>query len=419
MNPIPRTSSAPSKQPVALVPSTSIKPNHPTGSQAPTLNPPNVDMNPLPQTRSHQPVMTVPSPLGSDASTPRKLRFWPAERSFHGCVSEPKGKPSCLGGYSDVWRCKIWFSTPSEAFPNEVAVKVLRSVGLGDCASPDTREVLLQRFEAEAIVWVGLVHPNIVPLIGWTLKPHLSLISPWQEQGDLSHHLESLSEIQKVQLLLGIAKGLEYLHSRNPPVVHGDIKPENILLSDQGEPLLTDFGLSAILEDEMMYSASRSMGGSTPWMSPECMLGEPGSRQSDVYSFGNLAFTIMTRTLPHAGLTPNQITLRVCNSEDPKDPVDDWNKYPQLEGLIKDLLKDCWSRSPDARPSMLVVVQRLTTLLESHEPGIHAVSSPGEPEAKIGLRFISPFILLVIFIGMVLCTWAIQEHHHRFYCHHT
>ncbi|KIO18096.1 hypothetical protein M407DRAFT_48322, partial [Tulasnella calospora MUT 4182] len=198
-------------------------------------------------------------------------------------------------------------------------------------------------------------HPNIVPLIGWTLTPDLSFISPWYKQGNLYRHLNSLSDARRIQVLLGIAKGLECLHSRKPPVVHGDLKPENVLLSDLGEPLLTDFGLSTILGEEAMYTPSHRVGGSTPWMSPECIQGEPRSCKSDVYSFGGLAFTVMAGESPHAGLTNNQITLKVCNPSNPKDPIEDWSKYPQLTGPIKDLLKDCWSRSPNARPTMSAV----------------------------------------------------------------
>ncbi|KIO33528.1 hypothetical protein M407DRAFT_233165, partial [Tulasnella calospora MUT 4182] len=221
-----------------------------------------------------------------------------------------------------------------------------------------------QRFQQEGITWFGLLeHPNIVPLIGWTLTPNLSFISPWYEQGNLRGHLRALSGIKRMQLLVGIAKGLEYLHSQAPPVVHGDLKPENILLSDEGEPLLADFGLSTILGDEKMYSSSHRLGGSLAWMAPECMTGEARSCPSDVYSFGNVAFTVLTGELPYDGLADCRITLKVCDDTGPGGPVEDWIKYPQLRGSIGDLLRACWLRSPEARPSISTVAERWITLL--------------------------------------------------------
>ncbi|KIO22706.1 hypothetical protein M407DRAFT_52770, partial [Tulasnella calospora MUT 4182] len=148
-------------------------------------------------------------------------------------------------------------------------------------------------FKQEVITWLSLPkHPNIVPLIGWTLTPTLSFISPWYRQGNLYRHLKELSHTRRIQVLLGIARGLECLHSRSPPVVHGDLKPENILMSDWGEPLLADFGLSTIVGEERMYTSSHRVGGSVQWMSPEQMIEGSRSCQSDVYSFGSLAFTV-------------------------------------------------------------------------------------------------------------------------------
>ncbi|KAG8920488.1 hypothetical protein FRC01_000730 [Tulasnella sp. 417] len=192
--------------------------------------------------------------VDSDTAPSHELYFWPTNPAFYGHIRPPQG-PAVRGGvYSDVFRCEVQFRAPSEGLPTKVGMKVLRSVRLDSSTPALQKEQLLQRFQQEGITWFGLLnHPNIVPLIGWTLTPYLSFISPWYEQGNLHKHLRAPSSMKRMQLLLGIAKGLEYLHSQAPPVVHGDLKPENILLSDEGQPLLADFGLSTILGEEEMW----------------------------------------------------------------------------------------------------------------------------------------------------------------------
>lgn len=71
----------------------------------------------------------------------------------------------------------------------------------------------------------------------------------------------------------------------------------------------------------------------------------------------------MTGELPYAGLLESQILVKVYDYNSLEGPIDDWDRYPQLEGPIKDLLKDCWSWLPSARPTMSAVVGRLTTSL--------------------------------------------------------
>ncbi|KAG8915895.1 hypothetical protein FRC00_008436 [Tulasnella sp. 408] len=130
-----------------------------------------------------------------------------------------------------------------------VAVKVLRKVDLNQFDDEEAyQRIILQ----EAITWSGLVHPNIAPLIGYTLTPTPRFISPWYEQGSLRQHLKINPNANGAKLLHSIAKALNFLHSRKPQIVHGDIKPENILIDDQNEPRITDFGMATILGEEHM-----------------------------------------------------------------------------------------------------------------------------------------------------------------------
>lgn len=166
------------------------------------------------------------------------------------------------------------------------------------------------------------------------------------------------------------------LRSLLQPGLTESTSQENILLSEQGQPLLADFGTPAVLGEEEAYTPSHHFWRSLRWTSPECLMGESRSCESDLYSFGSLAFTVLTGFSPHAGLTNNQITLTICSKNDPK--IEDWSIYPQLQGSVRDLLKECGARLPDARPSIPSIVQRLRGRPKSYEWGIiSSLVSPG------------------------------------------
>ncbi|KAG8937962.1 hypothetical protein FRC00_007648, partial [Tulasnella sp. 408] len=159
----------------------------------------------MPKSRPRKPSTQPQSPKAAsrtpNANAFHENYFIPANPSFLGCVEEPKGSPVCTGGFSDVWQCSVRFFTPSETLPTEVAVKVLRSVWLGNRNEADANERKLRRFMQEVITWLGLPkHPNIVPLIGWTLTPKLSFVSPWYKQGNLYRHLKDLSNTRQIQV---------------------------------------------------------------------------------------------------------------------------------------------------------------------------------------------------------------------------
>ncbi|KIO32363.1 hypothetical protein M407DRAFT_214321, partial [Tulasnella calospora MUT 4182] len=148
----------------------------------------------------------------------------------------------------------------------------------------------LQRLNQEAITWAGIHHPNIVPLIGIIFSSIHALILPWYNYGNLDIYLTHYPAANRTKLIYDIARGLEHLHSRTPRIVQGDIKPENVLINDQGDALITDFGMATVLGEDNWYTPSHLHGRTLQWMAPEIFLGKSDrrSRTGDVYSFGSL-----------------------------------------------------------------------------------------------------------------------------------
>ncbi|MBK9208189.1 MAG: serine/threonine protein kinase [Anaerolineales bacterium] len=144
------------------------------------------------------------------------------------------------GGMATVYKA---YDTRLE---REVAIKVIRR----DAFPQDDMEMLLKRFEREAKSLGRLSHPNIVGVIdygefegspylvmvylpGGTLKERLGSPIPWRDA---------------IQLILPIAHALEYVHDRN--IINRDVKPSNVLMTEKGQPMLTDFGLVKLFGDK-------------------------------------------------------------------------------------------------------------------------------------------------------------------------
>ncbi|KAG2134530.1 kinase-like domain-containing protein [Suillus clintonianus] len=148
--------------------------------------------------------------------------------------------PHSIGGFSDVWKC-IWTRIDKN---ERVAVKAIRIQG-----DVKDREKKSRRLCQEATIWVTLKNEHILQLLGltWGFGPLPALVCPWVENGSLNSYLESkqhrdISLRLRFYILQGVVSAVSYLHSQN--VVHGDITGSNILINGQGEPLLSDFGLS-------------------------------------------------------------------------------------------------------------------------------------------------------------------------------
>ncbi|KAG8918450.1 hypothetical protein FRC01_001846 [Tulasnella sp. 417] len=276
--------------------------------------------------------------------------------------------PNC-----DVWKCEIEFTEPSNAHPNEVALKVVRRFVAGENDPVAVLERINARLNQEAITWAGVHHPNTVPLLGVIFSPVHALVLPWYRHGNLRTYLASYPAANKLKLINDIAQALGHLHSRTPKIIQADLKPENVLISDQGDALITDFGMSTVLGEDHWYTPSHLFGGTMQWTAPEILLGEgeKRSRTGDVYSFGSLTCFIMIGRAPHASRLPAQVMSTLAGPDGPQDPIDKWHMHPEFQdyfgGLVAGIIRRCWSRAPSERPLMQTVGRELLDLMEKRE----------------------------------------------------
>jgi serine/threonine protein kinase len=243
----------------------------------------------------------------------------------------------------------------------DVAIKVIRR----EAFPPEQIDTILKRFEREAKSLGRLSHPNIVGVIdygehegspylvmvylsGGTLKDQLGKPMPWRDA---------------VRLLIPIAQALEFTHEHS--IINRDVKPSNILMTEKGQPMLTDFGLAKIFEDKAATNLTASGAGlGTPdYMAPEQWTGE-STAQSDLYSLGVVLYEMITGHRPYTSDTPAGILLKQVN-----DPLPLPKQYvPDLPQNMESILLKVLARKPNDRyPDMRSFTKELQDLLDGKE----------------------------------------------------
>ena len=190
---------------------------------------------------------------------------------------------------------EVWLASDNKTRTN-VALKIYApATGLDDDG--------LNIFAREFSIVVNANHNNLLKPLHYDTcdrKPYLVL--PYCQNGSTQKRVGIFKEAEIWKLLHDVASGLSFLHSMHPPVIHQDIKPDNILLSDNGDYMLTDFGISSHCRSALRKSVSEafSSAGTMAYMAPE-RFGKNANvpiMASDIYSLGATAFELLTGDAP-------------------------------------------------------------------------------------------------------------------------
>ncbi|KDQ10200.1 hypothetical protein BOTBODRAFT_36475 [Botryobasidium botryosum FD-172 SS1] len=237
------------------------------------------------------------------------------------------------------------------------------------------QESILRQARREATVWQRLHHLNILPFLGLTTLDSVTyLVSPWMENGDLLIYVRKNPHADCLKLLLQVAKGVEYLHTFDPVVVHGDLKAANILITSNGEVQIADFGLAHGLVEggsgSDNYSTAWKYGGNVRWQAPEIMgatTDEEAKRttRSDMFAFGRVITEAYTQDVPFADLSaPLAVATWVVSGKLPTRPTDASVIARGLDDQMWGLVKECCRKYPFSRITAKDAVRRLRTALE-------------------------------------------------------
>jgi serine/threonine-protein kinase len=274
------------------------------------------------------------------------------------------------GSYGDVWLAEC-LTDPQ--LPPQVAVKVYLQ----------NRQNSSQRLlMGEATIAMGFDHDHLVRVFG--AERIDGLVVMWMEYVEGPTLLERLGNEdgpipvtleESLAWLRDIAEGLAYLHVQDPPVVHGDLKLDNVLLAPDGRACLLDFGQTRMIEDRFVATDGT---GALPYMAPETLgtaIESQGKRyvSSDIYACGVIAYRTLT------GRFPRRTLAEVMNLSPFPRPIELNTSIPEA---LDALVMRCLEKRPDHRyatgAELLASVEELQQQLE--EPAQPVTASAQVPE---------------------------------------
>jgi eukaryotic-like serine/threonine-protein kinase len=253
------------------------------------------------------------------------------------------------GGMSTVYLAR------DQTLDRAVAVKVMHR-------EMSEQEDQLQRFRQEARAVAKLTHPNVVSVIdagedgghpyivfeyvkGETLKQRIARVGALDTQEAIAYAIE-------------VARGLGVAHARN--MVHRDIKPQNVLIDEEGRAKLTDFGISRQLEQDGMTATGRVLG-TTDYVAPEQAMGRATDPRSDVYSLGVVLYEMLVGQVPFHAESQVGVAMKHVNEELP----DVQRRRPEVSAAVALVVERATAKDPVERyASIGEMVEDLETALE-------------------------------------------------------
>ncbi len=249
-----------------------------------------------------------------------------------------------------------------KALNREVAIKMLHP-GLAE------DEQFIGRFEREAKAASAIGHRNIVSVIDFGSEEDIYYIVMELVQGmDMKDALDKTEKIPPeivLPVLEEISYGLEAAHDQG--IIHRDIKPGNIMISNGGEIKVADFGLARQSSDIARISALTLPGsvlGTPAYMSPEQAAGKEVDHRTDIFSLGVMAYELLTGKKPFPGSSYSEIRDKLINS-DPEPISLSAAVTPEIEALVGRMI----AKDPDRRfPSVRHVIRHLEDCMETLDP---------------------------------------------------
>lgn len=254
------------------------------------------------------------------------------------------------GSFGEVWVAN------DKATDIEVAVKIY--VAMDDQGLSDFKKEFQITFEFNH---TNLLHANYLGVNAEDRRPYL--VMPFCPDGSVSKYAGQMSEEDIWRFIRDVTAGLAYLHSQRPPVIHQDIKPDNILILKNGDFVITDFGISRQLRASLRKSAMNSTNGSAgsiSYMGPERFSKQyQAVKASDIWSVGVSVYELAVGDLPFCGMGGS---LQKKGADMPELPDEDFS--PTLNMVVQ----ACLAKEPWNRPTALQLTEFADRVLKGENP---------------------------------------------------
>lgn len=244
-----------------------------------------------------------------------------------------------------------------------VAVKMLLSGYLADAEH-------IRRFQREARTAAQIRHPNIVSVFdyGEAEGHHYFAMDYVPGQSLQTLVLRGPLPIeQAVRLVATVARAVAHLHQYG--IIHRDLKPSNVLLDEQGQPYVSDFGLAKWLQIAEPHTVSGAILGTPSYMAPEQAQGQLAaiSPRTDVYSLGAILYAVLTGRPPFVGENPLDVILQVLESEPPAPR----RLRPEIPRDLELICLKCLEKDPQQRyASASELADDLESILRGEAPSV-------------------------------------------------
>ncbi|XP_034106942.1 putative mitogen-activated protein kinase kinase kinase 7-like [Drosophila albomicans] len=197
----------------------------------------------------------------------------------------------------------------------------------------------------------SVYHENIVEFVGYVIDlPKLYLVTEFigSSLDKVIHKsTDPYTNDQAINWMLQAAKGLHYLHSLTPKLIHRDVRPHNLMIDQERKVLkLTNFANTNIMGKSEAYL----------YMAPEIFEGNRFTEECDVFSFGITFWEVLSRKIPYKDSPSNMLTLKKVTQENLRPPLLDISECPEH---IKVLIESSWSPQPKQRPKMKKIIAAL------------------------------------------------------------